>query len=66
VNALDAIREKTRERLASFSDDDLDNLFGFVRRGEAFEVSLRWTLHHLIDHEAQHKGQILLLKRLLG
>jgi uncharacterized damage-inducible protein DinB len=23
-------------------------------------------LHHLADHEAQHKGQILMLKRLLG
>jgi len=22
-------------------------------------------LHHLIDHEAQHKGQILMLKRLM-
>lgn len=30
------------------------------------EVSLRWVLHHhLADHEAQHKGQILMLKRLL-
>ena len=66
LNALDAIREKTRERLASFSDDDLDRLFSFERRGETFEVSLRWMLHHLIDHEAQHKGQILMLKRLLG
>jgi uncharacterized damage-inducible protein DinB len=27
---------------------------------------LRWILHHLIDHEAQHKGQIMLLRRLLG
>ena len=66
LNALDAIREKTRERLASFSDDDLDRIFSFVRQGETFEASLRWMLHHLIDHEAQHKGQILLLKRLLG
>jgi uncharacterized damage-inducible protein DinB len=66
LNALDAIRLKTRERFASFSDDDLDRLYSFVRQGRTFEVSLRWTLHHLIDHEAQHKGQILMLKRLLG
>jgi uncharacterized damage-inducible protein DinB len=32
VNALDAIRERTRERLASFSDDELDRLFSFERR----------------------------------
>jgi uncharacterized damage-inducible protein DinB len=66
LNALDAVREQTRERLASFSDGDLDHLYSFVRQGRTFEVSLRWTLHHLIDHEAQHKGQILMLKRLLS
>lgn len=30
------------------------------------EQSLRWILHHLIDHEAQHKGQALMLERLPG
>jgi uncharacterized damage-inducible protein DinB len=35
------------------------------RQGEIQEISIRWILHHLIDHEAQHKGQILMLKRLM-
>ena len=66
LDALDAISERTRTHLALFKDDDLDRLFSYERRGKAVEVSLRWILHHLIDHEAQHKGQILMLKRLLG
>jgi len=60
------IREQTQATLASFDDAQLDRVFTFERRGATQELSLRWILHHLIDHEAQHKGQILLLKRLLG
>jgi uncharacterized damage-inducible protein DinB len=66
LDAIDSIRERTRKALASFSDNDLERIFSFERRSGTIEVSLRWVLHHLIDHEAQHKGQILMLKRLLG
>lgn len=62
----DRIREQTRSLLASFAEGDLDRTFSFERRETTEERSLRWILHHLIDHEAQHKGQILMLKRLLG
>ena len=66
LNEIKKIREQTHETLASFMDSDLDRILTFERRGETHERSLRWILHHLIDHEAQHKGQILMLKRLLG
>jgi len=60
------IRENTGTKLAAFAGDDMDKaLFNMKRRGNKYEFSLRWILHHLIDHEAQHKGQILMLKRLL-
>jgi uncharacterized damage-inducible protein DinB len=60
------IRGQTRDVLSSLSDDDLEHISSFERRGETHEHTLRWILHHLIDHEAQHKGQILMLKRLMG
>ena len=66
LNEIKKIREQTHQTLAAFNDSDLDRIFSFERRGEIHEQSLRWILHHLIDHEAQHKGQILMLKRLLG
>ena len=66
LQQLDEIREQTRVTLASFADDDLDRVFAYERRGEIREQSLRWILHHLIVHEAQHMGQILVLKRLMG
>ena len=66
LQQLDIIREQTRKLLAKFNDDDLDRIFSYKRRDEIHEQSLRWILHHLIDHEAQHKGQILMLKRLMA
>jgi uncharacterized damage-inducible protein DinB len=66
LDEIDDIRGQTRRRLASHSDDDLDRLYSYTRGDRSMEVSLRWMLHHLADHEAQHKGQILMLKRLLG
>jgi uncharacterized damage-inducible protein DinB len=63
---LDKIRNLTRDVLFSFEDKDLDRIFSFDRNGTTYEYSLRWILHHLIDHEAQHKGQILMLKRLMA
>jgi len=65
LQQIDRIREQTRSTLASLGDADLERIFSFERRGQTHEQSLRWILHHLIDHEAQHKGQILMLKRLL-
>jgi uncharacterized damage-inducible protein DinB len=66
LDEITKIRNQTIDLLGSFNDDDLERIFTFERRGELHEQSLRWILHHLIDHEAQHKGQILMLKRLIG
>ncbi|HEY0406102.1 MAG TPA: DinB family protein [Pyrinomonadaceae bacterium] len=65
LEAIDEIRAGTRDSLSSFTDEDLDRIYSHALDGRTLDVSLRWTLHHLADHEAQHKGQILLLKRLL-
>lgn len=66
LNEIKKLREQTHETLATFKDSDLERVFSIERGGETHERSLRWILHHLIDHEAQHKGQILMLKRMSG
>lgn len=66
LDTIDAIREETRGFLSSLNDDDLENVYTHTRPGRRMEASLRWILHNLVDHEAQHKGQILMLKRLMG
>ena len=66
LNEADKIRNLTRDVLFSYNDKDLERIITFERKGETTEYNLRWVLHHLIDHEAQHKGQILMLKRLMA
>ena len=66
LQEIDKIRNQTRDLLFGYADKDLERIISFERKGEIREYSLRWILHHLIDHEAQHKGQILMLKRLMA
>ena len=66
IAEVDRITAMSKEVLQVFQDHDLGRYFGWDKDDETrIEKSLRWILHHLIDHEAQHKGQILMLKRLL-
>lgn len=66
IEKIDKISEMSRAILREFTDANLDGLFPYRRSsGERVEVSLRWVLHHLIDHEANHKGQISMMKRFL-
>lgn len=66
ISSINKAREDCLEVLKNFTDEDLDRFYGWNKKdGSRTEVTLRWILHHLIDHEAQHKGQILMLKRLL-
>lgn len=66
LETIGRIRSETRAFLSTRRDEDLENIYSHKRGDRQMEASLRWILHHLVDHEAQHKGQILMLKRLLG
>jgi len=66
LSEIERIRNQTRDVLFSYNDKDLERIITFERRGQATEYNLRYILHHLIDHEAQHKGQIFMLKRLMA
>jgi len=65
IERIDEINRMSRKILGGFSDEDLERMFGFDQKDKRVEVSLRWVLHHLLDHKATHKGQIMMLKRLL-
>lgn len=66
IGEIDRVSKLTKLKLTELTDNDLGRYFGWDKAdGTRTEKSLRWILHHLIDHEAQHKGQILMLKRLI-
>ena len=60
LNQLKEVREEVFQRLAKFSDDDLDK----VVESNSDKFSIEWVLFHILEHETMHIGQILLLKRL--
>ena len=66
LQEAEKIRNQTRDVLFAYNDKDLERIIIFERSDQSSEHNLRWILHHLIDHEAQHKGQILMLKRLMA
>jgi len=66
LSEADKVRNQTRDLLFTYNDKDLERMISFERNGQTTEYNLRWILHHLIDHEAQHKGQIFMLKRLMA
>ncbi|HEY0724575.1 MAG TPA: DinB family protein [Pyrinomonadaceae bacterium] len=66
LSEIEKIRNQTRDVLFGYNDKDLERIITFERKGQSTEYNLRYILHHLIDHEAQHKGQIFMLKRLMA
>jgi uncharacterized damage-inducible protein DinB len=48
------VRERMREELMGLDDDDLDA----IRVSGDFTVTPEWVFHHLMQHEAEHRGQL--------
>ena len=56
--------DKVRTKLnGTYANMDMKE-FRRLRHSEKHDVSPEWVLHHLLQHEAEHRGQINLLKRL--
>lgn len=62
---LDYARGITRELCLDLKSADLDTIKIGEREGRRFEVPVRWILYHVFEHEARHRGQTLMLKRLI-
>ena len=65
ISRIDAISAATRKTLATLTDTDLGRFFARGDLPEHREYSLREIMQRLIDHEAHHRGQMAMIKRLL-
>jgi uncharacterized damage-inducible protein DinB len=63
IDVVNTIHEMTKKTLLQFSDENLVRVF--ERPDNRKQYSLRWILHNLYEHEATHKGQIMMIKRLI-
>ncbi len=69
IGILSDLRTETHEALARSNDKDLDGkrIWNDPRRPEDQEVfTVRWILNHVLAHEAHHRGQIAMTRRMLG
>jgi uncharacterized damage-inducible protein DinB len=66
IAALDWCRSLTRERLKRFPKGEIEATRTYRGEGVIKVFNVRWILYHLLDHEAQHKGQILAVARMMG
>ncbi|MBI3872783.1 MAG: DinB family protein, partial [candidate division Zixibacteria bacterium] len=68
-DVMDRVRAQTKADLATLADADLDRLLVPLDPGDSSgperQFSIEWILYHVIEHEAHHKGQIAVMKRLL-
>jgi uncharacterized damage-inducible protein DinB len=59
LRRLAAVRQELMDRLQPMSVAD----FHTPRAREQYDVSPAWVVHHLLQHEAEHRGEIGWLKR---
>jgi len=64
IGTLKKISLLTRAAMSTFGDEALETLFTRPEI-EGRHVSLRWLLQNLADHEAHHRGQMAMIKRLM-
>ena len=66
VSRLAVVRGLLHMTLRDLADSELDAERTIVRGGKTFTTTPRWILYHLVEHEAHHRGQMMLWKRRMG
>lgn len=61
LGMLERARRATHDVIRAWTDSDLERAY----RLRDFTVTRSWTLYHLLEHFAVHRGQILLLMHLM-
>ena len=63
TRALQRARAFSRRQAAGFTRADLDRFVTRTRaNGQRVRQNLRWILYHVLEHQAGHYGQVLLLR----
>jgi uncharacterized damage-inducible protein DinB len=58
LDRLQGVRDFVLDRLRPMSNDE----FHRIRRLEAYDVAPDWAVHHVLQHEAEHRSQICWLR----
>lgn len=66
LETLEWVRGLTRSKLAELKPEEIESSRTFKGAGVQKVFNVRWILWHIADHEAQHRGQMLAVKRMLS
>jgi uncharacterized damage-inducible protein DinB len=61
---LDRVRAEFHRLVSPLTTEALHTPRAIPEAG--YEISPAWTLHHLMQHEAEHRGQIATIRTLQG
>ena len=68
TDILATTRQETKDALKTLTDNDLSREIAPLDPGDPANTekrfSIEWILYHVLEHEAHHKGQIAVMKRL--
>lgn len=65
LDSLDYARNLTRKKLGNFGRDEIEKSREIKAEGVHKVFNVRWILFQLVNHEAQHRGQILSVQRMM-
>jgi uncharacterized damage-inducible protein DinB len=66
LDAIKKVRELLNKYMFSLKDSDLAGFVVQRRKDSEHKILRKWIIYHLIEHEAHHRGQMMLLIRKAG
>ncbi|MBL7127935.1 MAG: DinB family protein [Ignavibacteria bacterium] len=63
LDALRKVRELLRNYIFTMKDAELEEIIIYKWEGGEDKISKKWIIYHLIEHEAHHRGQMMMLIR---
>lgn len=66
LNTIAECRERLKNYVLSLNDENLEDKVLMKWRGGEEQLSKKWIIYHLIEHEAHHRGQMFMLIRKAG
>lgn len=67
INAMSEARQQVMNYVLSLNDENLEDIVTLKRtNGNEEQLTKKWIIYHLIEHEAHHRGQMFMLIRKAG
>ncbi|MEO6694970.1 MAG: DinB family protein [Ignavibacteria bacterium] len=66
LNVNESTRKNFLDHVSSLEEIELEDKIIRKGKNKDFEISKKWIIYHIIEHEAHHRGQMFMLIRKAG